>query len=412
MERFGVFAAELSAAADLADVLTGVAEAFLPPRPGRGPSAAAVAYALDERDGSIFAVCRNGDGPGEWRSFAGSAGAGAEAIAEAVADAPRPAAEAFAPLLAEGDEWAPWPELEGLVHQGLWFAGRRLGGVLYDPAGPGGADVGAGAALAPAMAMALALVQQRCRAAALSEELAGASRRLADSQQALAEARTLEAVGDLAAGAAHELNNPLAVVSGRAQLMRDRAVGEEERKVWQTIVEQANRVSDIISDLMEFASPRRPRPAVVEPAALLRSAAEAFANSAHPQAGRSKVDIEVGEGTGELWADVEQIRSVLVELISNAAAAAADPHIRLKAQLEESGRNVLLTVRDNGPGMDAAVAMRVYTPFFSAHSAGRRRGLGLPKAKRHVEINGGRMRIVTRPGDGTTVFVQLPRRGP
>ena len=66
-------------------------------------------------------------------------------------------------------------------------------------------------------------------------------------------------------------------------------------------------------------------------------------------------------------------------------------------------------VRDTGPGMDARTLDSAFTPFFSAQRAGRRRGLGLPRAKRYVENNGGRIWIRTRPGEGTTVYVQLPR---
>ena len=68
-----------------------------------------------------------------------------------------------------------------------------------------------------------------------------------------------------------------------------------------------------------------------------------------------------------------------------------------------------MTVRDTGPGMDARTLDSAFTPFFSAQRAGRRRGLGLPRAKRYVENNGGRIWIRTRPGEGTTVYVQLPR---
>jgi signal transduction histidine kinase len=69
---------------------------------------------------------------------------------------------------------------------------------------------------------------------------------------------------------------------------------------------------------------------------------------------------------------------------------------------------VILTVGDDGAGMDEATAARACTPFFSAQSAGRRRGLGLPKAKRYVENNGGKMWINSQVGRGTTVWIRLP----
>jgi signal transduction histidine kinase len=269
------------------------------------------------------------------------------------------------------------------------------------------------AALAATLGLALAIVQGRSRAVVLSEQLAGASRVLADTQTALAEAKTLSAVGEMAAGAAHELNNPLAVISGRAQLMRDRAAGADEKKTWQIIVDQAQRISDIISDLMQFSSPAPPRTAPCDATELLREAAAAFAQSDHPQAGTARVDIESGPGALPVLADRAQMRQVLVELLTNAATAGgARTEIRLSARDEEATGSVLLTVRDNGPGMDEQVLSRVFTPFFSAQQAGRRRGLGLPLARRRVERNGGTIWLKSASGRGTTAFLRLPAAPP
>ncbi|RPI62385.1 MAG: ATP-binding protein, partial [Planctomycetaceae bacterium] len=71
-------------------------------------------------------------------------------------------------------------------------------------------------------------------------------------------------------------------------------------------------------------------------------------------------------------------------------------------------RAVLLTVSDNGPGMDNATLERAFTPFFSLQRAGRRRGLGLPRAKRQIEANGGRIWIQSSTATGTKVFILLP----
>ncbi len=117
----------------------------------------------------------------------------------------------------------------------------------------------------------------------------------------------------MAAGAAHELNNPLAIVSGRAQLMAAKAAGEEDRKVWSLISQQAQRMSDIISDLMSFASPPPPQPGEIDPAELLSQAAERLRSSDEAQVRSSKVDITVSQGAASLWADREQVLGVLGE---------------------------------------------------------------------------------------------------
>ena len=100
---------------------------------------------------------------------------------------------------------------------------------------------------------------------------------------------------------------------------------------------------------------------------------------------------------------------VIVELIANAAAAGGPAaRIRLTARADEANAAVLLAVTDDGPGMDASTVARACTPFFSAQAAGRRQGLGLPKAKRYVENNRGKMWIDSKPGEGTTVAIRLP----
>lgn len=382
-ERFAAFAASLPAEAALPDVLAGIAAAY-------GAASEAVAYAVAAGGATALAVRRDERGRLDWRML------------DLAALERSPAGLPLAALLAEPRQWEPWGEPDALAHEALIFADEWLGGVAYRPSPrpPAGE-------LAAAMAMALAVVRRRARAEELGEELAAASRDQAGRAQALLAERALEAVGDLAAGAAHELNNPLAVVSGRAQLMRDRTKGKKQRETWQIIVEQAQRISDIISDLMEYARPRRPQPAALDVRELLESAAAAFSASGHPQAAAARVDIEIGQDAPAAWADGEQVRKALVELIANAAAAA--PRVWLRAEADPAGLAVLLTVRDNGPGMDADVAARACTPFFSAQPAGRRRGMGLPKAKRYVESNGGRLRISSRPREGTTVSIQLPR---
>ena len=110
-------------------------------------------------------------------------------------------------------------------------------------------------------------------------------------------------------------------------------------------------------------------------------------------------------------ADREQIKSVVGELLTNAAAALCPEtgQITLRCQDGGSGELVEVQVRDNGCGMNPAVLQRAFDPFFSHRSAGRRRGLGLPRAYRAIEAHNGRIWLESRPDEGTTVHVLLPR---
>jgi len=267
-------------------------------------------------------------------------------------------------------------------------------------------------ALAAAAALALAMVQGRARAVLLGEQFAQASQVLDQTQDALTETRTLAAIVEMSAGAAHELNNPLAIISGRAQLMLSKATRDEDRKIWSLMSQQAQRISDIISELMAFASPPPPQLSKIDAAQLLWDAREKFSALDYPQVKTSKVDITVGDDAGHLLADREQVLGVLVELMLNAATASGkSAAIHLLAQAGPEDNQVTLVVRDEGPGMDRVTLSRAFTPFFSAQPAGRRRGLGLPKARRTIEANGGRIYLRSEPGQGAAAIMQLPAAG-
>lgn len=394
------FADGMSAESSLPDVLLVLAETFGRAGADAPTGGAVVAYSLDAQAGTMLAVRLGRDGRSHWRTFALAAGApGRDRPGDASSSA-----EALGRLLGSLDAWDGWADITAAGrHVGLVCGGRWLGGVIC----PVETADDSRRAMAGALALTLGLVQQRSRADAISEELAGASQLLAETRDALAEARTLAAMGELAAGAGHEINTPLAVVSGRAQIMRQRAQSPEECRTWQTIADQAQRISDIITELMDFANPAEPRIGPFQAAAALSEAANSFSSSDHPQAKSCRVDIQVEDDVPSALADRGQVQAVLSELIANAAASSAGLVV-LSASADESRRHVLLRVRDDGQGMDDKTLARAYTPFFSVHKAGRRRGLGLPKAKRYVENNGGRILIDSEPGKGTVVSVQLP----
>ncbi|MCD4825165.1 MAG: hypothetical protein K8S55_11200, partial [Phycisphaerae bacterium] len=121
----------------------------------------------------------------------------------------------------------------------------------------------------------------------------------------------LAVVAEMAAGAAHELNNPLTVISGRAQLMREKAPTPEERKVWQQIIEQSQRISDIISDLMQFASPLPARPEKIDLEKLVVDIISFFSSTNPPNAAAVKFDKDIEKQAREIRADREQIEAVL-----------------------------------------------------------------------------------------------------
>ena len=248
----------------------------------------------------------------------------------------------------------------------------------------------------------------------LMEELNEAGRLASTAQQELYARRSLASVGEMAAGAAHEINNPLAVISGRAQLLIEDEQDESRAKALQIIVDQAQRASGIINEMMYFARPASPAKTPVDVPALLAEAVAAQAQTlAEKQVQLIHQDNaspdEVPDAIPQASVDRKQVLWCLEELIRNAAAEMTTPgQITLSARHDEESNRLLLLVADNGPGMTAEVEENALAPFFSGRRAGRGRGMGLPKVQRIMESHGGRMRIMTAPGQGTTVELALP----
>jgi len=413
LDHFRDFAAGLSEDSTVADALLGAAKVIAAACKLDCPTGcreAIVAYSLGIEAKEVLAVRHDGREDPQWRTFSA-----ARDLRERIeSGSPAVAADQLQALLGGGTGLAGWIELTSCRHRPLLCAGRWVGGILY-PAAEGEASPSeqAVSALAGALGMALAIVQGRCRAVALSDQLAGASQVLAETQDALAEAKTRAAVAEMAAGAAHEMNTPLAVISGRAQLMGETASDDEQRKTWRLVAEQAERISQTISDLMDFACPEQPQPEAIDVPELLKDAADMFARSDCPKAAARRVDIETGRQLAPVWADRNQLRAAIAELIANASMATeSSAPVRLAAEMDEAGESVLVTVADSGRGMDQQTLAQAFTPFFSQQEAGRRRGLGLARVKRQLANNGGSIWIDSRPGEGTTVYLRLRAAGP
>jgi signal transduction histidine kinase len=258
----------------------------------------------------------------------------------------------------------------------------------------------------------LAGVEARALADQLNEELAQINRRLAESQGEVARVRSLAMVGEMAAGAAHELNNPLAVISGRAQMLMGEAKDEAVRRVAEMIAEHAHKASAIVSELMDFAKPDPPQPSTWSVAQLLAELRRQWLEAA--SFSQDQIGIEVSDDLPAVRADALQIRKLFDEVIRNAVQATRDvshPRLNVNCWFDVTDERVVVRFEDNGVGMAPDVLERALDPFFSHRPAGRGRGLGLSQAARYAEINGGRLRLSSRPGEGTIVLVSLPAAG-
>jgi signal transduction histidine kinase/HD-like signal output (HDOD) protein len=292
----------------------------------------------------------------------------------------------------------------------------RVGGLVFSLSdGPRDLTREEAAELAAIASMAATALKRTLAEADLveqSEELAEANRQLRSAQERELEQRNVTSMSEMAAGAAHEINNPLAVISGRAQQLAATEQDAPRREMLGIIVQQAGRASDIILELRQFARPPTPVPQTVDPAAVARQVAAALEPLV--KAPNIRIQVDAAPAT-PIRVDPDQVGGAIREVVQNAIEACAEGvggKITIGVQSLAAEAAVRFIVADDGPGMDPQVRARAFDPFFCGHKAGRHRGLGLPKAYRAVQANGGRMTLESEPGRGTTVRMTFPAAEP
>ena len=229
-----------------------------------------------------------------------------------------------------------------------------------------------------------------------------------DTQQQLASSRSLNALAEMAAGAAHELNNPLSVISGQAQLLAKTETDQGKKQILEQIRENTGELSVIIDELMSFARPQQPRPAQINIKQILDEAIHLAAKKRNAE--QLDIQIDVAEDVKNVFVDSAQAVSAITNVFSNSLESYTSGlgSIKVTAGPDESSDFVKLQISDFGCGMDTQTLQKATQPFFSAKPAGRKRGMGLAHATRLIELNNGSLHIASQPGSGTTVTIMLP----
>ncbi|MFB0553574.1 MAG: HDOD domain-containing protein [Phycisphaerae bacterium] len=219
---------------------------------------------------------------------------------------------------------------------------------------------------------------------------------------------SLNALAEMAAGAAHELNNPLAVISGRAQLLAEAESDQEKKKILEQIYKNARETSAIIEDLMSFAEPPEARATRTDIKQMLDEAIQLAMQKTNAE--QLDVQIATAEDLESVFVDSAQVVSAIANVISNAVESYGEKPgpIKITAEAAEPGDSVKLQISDVGCGMDTETISKATQPFFSAKPAGRKRGMGLAYAVRFIQLNKGSLSIASEPGSGTTVTICLP----
>jgi len=256
--------------------------------------------------------------------------------------------------------------------------------------------------------MAVLQAQKHERQLRITEELAQKNTLLHEAQQELLLKRSLAAVGEMACGAAHEINNPLAVVVGRSQLLATSEQDQKRREMLEAISKQGQEIAHIITELLDFAKPAMPQYHSTSVEKMVQQAVVHCQPEADPAHVTFKIHLDAD--LPDIFVDGEQISSALEELIRNAIESYQGHGgvVRILARHNELGNEVILEVQDKGAGMDKQTLDKAVTPFFSAKPSGRRRGLGLSRSTRHIANNGGRLNLISEPGQGCTARITLP----
>jgi two-component system, NtrC family, sensor histidine kinase PilS len=229
-------------------------------------------------------------------------------------------------------------------------------------------------------------------------------------EQKIMQAEKMATVGEMSAGIAHELRNPLAAISGAAEIIDNSGdIKPHNQGLMNIIIRECNRLQTSINDFLTFSKPLEPEkewvpllPLVEDVILLLRHTRD------WPESCESIVDIP--EQT-DCWADPQQIRQLLLNLLHNSCMSLRNEADEIRITAGETADDTgaeksVITISDNGTGIPDLIIDKIYDPFFTTRENGT--GLGLSIAKQIVDTHGGEITVSSKKNQGTTTEILLP----
>ena len=242
----------------------------------------------------------------------------------------------------------------------------------------------------------------------LSKTLDDMNTKLKSSYDLLLHSEKMALMGQVVAGIAHELNNPLTIVIGNIQLMMMRELNEKNVQSLTRIKDGADRASRIVKNLLTFARQEKPERKPTDINVVLKKSLELRAYEL--KVSNIEVSTQLEPALPETMADPHQLQQVFLNLIVNAEHAMIDAHgkglLRLSTR-SETGK-ILIFFSDDGPGIPHENLRRIFEPFFTTKSVGKGTGLGLSICQGIIGEHGGRIDVVSTIGRGTTFIIELP----
>ena len=226
----------------------------------------------------------------------------------------------------------------------------------------------------------------------------------------LTRSERLASVGRLAAGVAHEINNPLTgVLTFSHVLLKDAPDGSQQQADLQTIIDATTRCRDIIRGLLNFSRQSQPRKRPANLNAVLAAALKLTRNQARMH--QVQINEDLQPSLPDLVIDPDQIQEVAVNVILNALDAMSEGGkltVRSRATADGKGRWAEFSIADTGEGIAQENLERIFDPFFTTKPAGQGTGLGLAISYGIITEHDGTIGVSSRPGAGTTITVRLP----
>lgn len=233
----------------------------------------------------------------------------------------------------------------------------------------------------------------------------------------LLQSQKLASIGELSAGIAHEINNPLAIIRQEAAWMKQllkklEAVNskemEEFRDSLNQIVLQVDRCTEIVRNLLDFARKRQPVIQGVDINRIIEDMTMLVEKEAKQK--QIKIVRQYGQNLPLVYSDAPQLRQVVLNLLTNAThAIGQDGVITITTRAEKDGA-IRLAIRDTGCGMPPENLRKIFDPFFTTKPPGKGTGLGLSICHGIIQRLGGEIAVESAVGQGTTFTVILPRR--
>jgi two-component system NtrC family sensor kinase len=226
------------------------------------------------------------------------------------------------------------------------------------------------------------------------------------TKQQIGRSEKLASIGRLAAGIAHEINNPLTGVLTFAHLIRDRQDAEsQDREDVELVIQETQRAAEVVQGLLDFARERPVAKVQLDVNAVIQRMVRLVENQKEMR--RVHIEQEYAEDLPDILGDANQLQQVLLNLFLNAAAAMPQGGtLNVTTRVDDS--DVTIVVADDGCGIEREHLDQIFDPFFTTKPVGQGTGLGLSVSYGIIEQHGGSIEVDSEPGRGSTFTIRLP----